>query len=202
MITNSKFNGYIVFDLEMTCWDVRNPNYKVTDEEIFKQKNEMEIIEIGAVKTNTNFEILEQFTIFCKPTLNPILSEFCKNLTSITQDDIDVAPDFSYSYKKFATWSQKFEGRRKLPIAYIGWGEGDGPELIKSCQNQGIGCIINNGNYINAKELCKLWIGRRAKGLKKELSRAGLEFIGCPHRGIDDAINTAKLLQKLKIECN
>lgn len=195
----SKYPGYIIFDLELTCWDIRNPNYKPSEEEKFKQNNEMEIIEIGAVKTDLNFNIIDRFDIFCKPIKNPILSRFCTNLTSITQDYIDNnAYTFTLAYKKFAQWSHRFNNNRKLPIAYIGWGSGDGPALIKACQNNKIGCIINGGNYINAKELSKLWIGRKARGLKQELERAKLEFMGKQHRAIDDAINTSALLKFYK----
>ena len=71
--------NYIIVDLEATCWENRSDG-----------KNE--IIEIGAVKVNDDQEIVSEYQQFVKPLKNPILSEFCKELTSIQQTDVENAP--------------------------------------------------------------------------------------------------------------
>ena len=73
--------NYIVFDLEATC---------EKDSKNFQN----EIIEIGAVKLNDGYEITDEFSSFVKPIVNPILTDFCMNLTSITQSDVDTARKF------------------------------------------------------------------------------------------------------------
>ena len=82
---------YIIVDLEATCQE-NNRDF------------ENEIIEIGAVKLNDSFKYVDEFDIFVKPKLNPILSDFCKNLTSIKQEDVDGAVSFTEALDKFIYW--------------------------------------------------------------------------------------------------
>ncbi len=74
--------NYIILDLEATCWKDRNngkPN---------------EIIEIGALKIDENGKTISEFSRFVKPKLNPTLSDFCMELTTIPQSEIDSASNF------------------------------------------------------------------------------------------------------------
>ena len=66
----------VIVDLEATCQRERNPDFI------------SEIIEIGAVKIE-NDTVVEEMSLFVKPTINPILTDFCTELTSITQEDVD-----------------------------------------------------------------------------------------------------------------
>jgi inhibitor of KinA sporulation pathway (predicted exonuclease) len=52
----------------------------------------MEIIEIGAVLVDENLKLIDEFSTFVKPTINPTLTHFCTKLTTITQKDVDDAP--------------------------------------------------------------------------------------------------------------
>ncbi|WP_196890333.1 3'-5' exonuclease [Aureivirga marina] len=79
---------YIIFDLEATCWEKANG-----------RKNE--VIEIGAVMVNENKEIVSEFEQFVKPSKEPILSDFCTKLTSITQKDVENAPYFQEAIENF-----------------------------------------------------------------------------------------------------
>ena len=66
----------VIVDLEATCLRERKPDFI------------SEIIEIGAVKIDDD-KIIEEMSLFVKPTINPILSDFCTELTSISQEDVD-----------------------------------------------------------------------------------------------------------------
>ena len=70
--------NYIVLDLEATCWKQ-------------KGKFQNEIIEIGAVCISNDKEILGEYCSFVKPQTHPILSDFCTELTTIEQKDVDGA---------------------------------------------------------------------------------------------------------------
>ena len=70
---------YIVMDVEATCWE------RGTD------LNSQEIIEIGAVKLDGSLELLGQFDSFVRPLQRARLSQFCTNLTTITQEDVESA---------------------------------------------------------------------------------------------------------------
>ena len=83
--------NYIILDLEATCWKDRNVN---------KQN---EIIEIGALKIDKDGNYINEFSEFIKLKLNPKLSDFCKELTTIEQTDIDSADTYEIVIKRFIT---------------------------------------------------------------------------------------------------
>ena len=67
---------YLIVDFEATC----------TNRNEFP-RDEMEIIEIGALLLDSEqFEIHSEFQSFIKPVRNPLLTGFCKELTTIRQD--------------------------------------------------------------------------------------------------------------------
>jgi len=95
-MTNLKqFNYYLVLDLEATCCDKGSI-----------AKNHMEIIEIGAVMVEpATLTIVDEFQSFVKPIRHPILTEFCKSLTSIAQTlfrDRSHLPRSQYPAEKLA----------------------------------------------------------------------------------------------------
>jgi len=71
-------NEFIIFDTEFTSW-------KGSQERNWSGKNEyMELVQIGALKVkkgDNRLEIVEIFSIFVKPKINPILSQYFINLT-------------------------------------------------------------------------------------------------------------------------
>ena len=80
---------FILYDTEFTCWEgSMERNWTGKDEH-------REIIQIGALKINNSFEIIEKLDICIKPSINNQLSEYCKNLTNIEQRNIDNACSFS-----------------------------------------------------------------------------------------------------------
>ena len=67
-------------DLELTCWD--------TQETRFSDKQE--IIEIGVVILDANRLIIEdKISRTVKPWYHPELSDYCIDLTGITQDEVN-----------------------------------------------------------------------------------------------------------------
>jgi inhibitor of KinA sporulation pathway (predicted exonuclease) len=74
---------FVIVDLEATCYD---------KEDKTKPKNfDNEIIEIGAVKLDEKGNEIDRFSKFLKPKNHPVISKFCNELTTITQEDIDNA---------------------------------------------------------------------------------------------------------------
>ena len=108
--------NYIIVDLEATCWAKKghSPN---------------EIIEIGAICFNDQKENLGEFDIFVKPKVHPILSDFCTELTSITQEMVDTADPFPIALTKFKDWITSFED----PYLLCSWGFYDKKQFEKDC---------------------------------------------------------------------
>lgn len=193
----------IVFDLEATCWDWQNrestgdwhgKSFEI-DSPGWKQQNEMETIEIGAVKVkNKNYEIIDQFQTFVRPVLNPELTDFCKNLTTIEQKDVDNAPYFKEAYISFRDWA-------KHPNFFMAWGRYDYKQLKRDASMAGIN-IFPEYKYLNAKEEYFKLTGRRGRGLGKAAKHYKLEFEGVHHRGISDAIMVANVMKCAQKELN
>ena len=47
---------------------------------------------------------MDIFHEYCRPVINPTLSEFCHNLTGITQETVDAADTFPVVHDKFLAW--------------------------------------------------------------------------------------------------
>lgn len=168
----------VVFDLEATC----------DKAEFFDN----EIIEIGAVDNFGN-----EFSHFIKPIVNPLLTDFCKELTTIKQTDVDSAHEFPHVYTEFNDFitGDKYGGEATI----FSWGFYDKNQLLKDCQRHGI-----NGdneyfahNHVNLKTVYKEIMGTKARGMAHALRKFNIELEGTHHRGIDDARNIFKIYQKL-----
>lgn len=189
---------YVVYDLESTCVDSRDlhkAEYKG-----FKS----EIIEIGAVKVDSEFNVLEERTWLVKPELSTKLSTFCTELTTITNDML-----FKRGVPTFKTVGQEFEEFCKGSVL-LSWGAYDKRKLKEDLERVGLPSEWVN-NHVNAKKVFHNKVVkddykragarlpykyRNALGLQRALTYSGLTFTGTQHRGIDDARNTARLLKK------
>ena len=173
--------NFIIYDLEATCWLGRPP------------QGVQEIIEIGAVKVSPVGEVLSSFSSFIKPWVNPVLSGFCKKLTSITQEDVNRARTFPKVVEAFKDWIDIYDEDYVL----CSWGKFDVQLLRNDCnlhklEDDWLEHHINlKAQYVEIKGHVKY------TGLKNTLEREGFEFTGRHHRAINDAENTAKIFIKL-----
>jgi len=183
IMKNKKLKHYIIFDLEATCWEEKNDKIK-------------EIIEIGAVKLNKDLEIMDIFSEFVKPAINPELTEFCKTLTSIRQSDVDNAKTFNDVIQDFERWILSSSEDVKL----ISWGYYDKKQILEESQHKKYsGEIIKllEEKHISLKHEFAKMRKSRTCGMKKALDILNLPLEGTHHRGIDDAKNIAKIFQKI-----
>lgn len=173
---------FIITDIEATCDDQENLQSTFSREL-------SEPIEIGAVAVNERLEILGEFQTFIKPlNYNTELTPFCMWLTKIKQSDVDNAPLYKEAYQSFEDWFLQYSNPE-----FCSWGRYDFYELKKFCERNGQKFHFDSG--VNLKNLFakKQKIGREI-GLGRALTKSGLQFVGTPHRGIDDAKNIARLL--------
>jgi len=165
--------NYIVIDLEATCTDG-------------KEKIRNEIIEIGAVKIDKNLNIIEEFQRFVKPVENPLLTEFCKDLTKIKQIDVDNAENFGVVCAEFI----KFIGEG---YTLCSWGFYDKSQLTKDCILHGMSYDWCEEHISLKHQHGSMFKLGKGVGVQKALRMEGLRFEGTHHRGIDDAKNIAKI---------
>ena len=172
--------NFIIYDLEATCWMGRPPGYV------------QEVIEIGAVKMNGFGEITDKFCRFIRPVVNPILSSFCRELASITQQQVNRASKFESVIEDFQDWIDIFEENYLL----CSWGDFDKVALERDCERHDMDFDWLS-EHINVKRQYQEIKGLvNPRGLRKAVEKEGFDFTGTPHRGISDAENLAKVFGK------
>ncbi len=172
--------NFIVFDLEATCWRGRPPG------------DANEVIEIGAYKISALGQVVSIFNKFIKPTVNPKLSKFCKELTNIKQVDVDRSNKFPVVLEQFQDWINIYDEDYLL----CSWGDAD----IRLLRND---CILHDLEHdwlvknIDVKNQYHEIKGKvKYGGLKKTVEKEGFEFTGLQHRAIADAENLAKVFMR------
>lgn len=175
--------NYIVFDLEATCWET----------EWEARGKRREIIEIGGVLLNDQAEVQSRFESFVRPVIHPTLSDFCQQLTTISQVEVNQADTFPDVIADFQEWIGLHDEEEYLLCS---WGFFDRTALIKDCQYHNLDGAWAK-QHINLKDQYpRIKNLGRAMGLKKALHQEDMEFEGTMHRAIDDAINTAKIFRR------
>ena len=170
---------FIVIDFEATC---SNTN-------VFP-RDEMEIIEIGAVLCQSKHDInLSSFQSFIRPIRHPVLTEFCTELTTIQQEHVDSAPLFPKMMELFLAWRKKHGAEI---ATFCSWGNFDDRILRENCEFHGVDYPFPE--HCNVKKLFAQKQNCKPKGMSGALRKMQIPLEGTHHRGIDDARNIAKLL--------
>lgn len=180
-----------VVDLEATCWPERKapgPGGRGWIEP------RTEVIEIGAALVELpGLSARGEFDSFVRPQLNPALTDFCKTLTSIRQEEVDAAPPFPAALETFAAWLAGFGG--KDAVLFGSWGRYDKKQLKLDCELHGLAFPFDD-EHLNLKEHVAARLGRKPKGVGGMLASLGMKFEGTPHRGIDDVRNIVRIVRK------
>ncbi|GFM66899.1 exonuclease [Pseudomonas cichorii] len=153
---------------------------------------EMEIIEIGATLVNQDGRELDHFERFVRPVRRPLLTHFCRELTHISQSNIDSAASLSTVWPQFERWLSHHQAR---VVGWASWGEYDRKQLVEQWREHRLESALNELPYVNLKQrFAEARQLQRAPGLNSALQLAGMQFSGQQHRALVDARNTARLL--------
>jgi len=172
------YKKVIVVDVEATCWRGYPPKGQTN-----------EIIEVGVC--HLNLETLKpekKRSILVRPSRSRI-SEFCTELTTLTQEQID--KDGVSLKEACDILEDEYDSRR---LVWSSFGDYDKDIFHRNCKMLGIQYPFSK-RHINIKLLFAL--AKRLNkevGMKKAIKLLDLELEGTHHRGHDDAWNTAKIL--------
>lgn len=171
-----------VVDIEATCWQPRESQPKGT---------ESEIIEIGIVQLDMRSRsVIKSDSIMIKP-IEAGISEFCTQLTTITQADVEKGIPYAEAVQKLIT---EYKSDK---LAWGSWGDYDREMFVKNSKRRGVPYPFNKTHFnFKAINAIKNQLPR-AYEVGKALNQFGLTFEGTPHRGIDDAKNIARLVFKV-----
>lgn len=175
---------HIMIDLEMNSINKNN-----TEVRNFLKR---EIIEIGAVMMDEDFNIINQLNVYIKPQFNPI-AEKIEELTGISNERVLKSKGFNDAMKEFIEWIGDDNA-----IIYS-WSEHDLNQMKKEC-------AYKEFQEERMKKLFDQWVDFQSEfgkllGIEKKISlsyalgAAELSFEGREHNALDDAMNTAHILQ-------
>ncbi|KAJ1496420.1 ribonuclease H-like domain-containing protein, partial [Baffinella frigidus] len=165
----------------------------------------MEIIELPVVLIELcGAQVVDEFRTFVRPTVHPVLTDFCRELTGISQEQVDVAPDFPEALMNLNAWlashgfgpegtAHNSSGARSVMFVC------DGDWDLRSMMPKQ--CILSE---VEMPQVLHRWIDVRKvfqesmrtgqdAGLLKMCQALGIRFVGQAHSGIADARNIARV---------
>ncbi|MBQ4051070.1 MAG: exonuclease domain-containing protein [Oscillospiraceae bacterium] len=153
-----------------------------------------EIIQIGAVKLNDDYQITDRFSLNVRPELNLIQPNITA-LTGIRQTDVDDAPLLADALAQFAAWI----GDEKTRV--YSWSNTDRRQLEKECQLKNLDIPRQFRRWMDFQRVYSRLMGlsrRNPLSLKNALGASETDFEGSQHSAVADAENSASLLQLVK----
>lgn len=169
-----KLDKLLVVDVESTCWEKEPPPGMIS-----------EIIEIGITVVNIqSLELEKSQSIIIKPTMSEV-SEFCTNLTTITQTDVNKGITYEQACKILR---KEFDSKNRPWASY-----GDYDRYM--FENMSKLCLVQypfGSRHLNIKTLFAMAYGlNKEVGMTKALSILNIKLKGTHHRGVDDSYNIA-----------
>ncbi len=177
---------HIMIDLEMN---------KIEKQWRGKNKLSSELIEIGAVRMDDSFAVVDTYQSYVKPEFGP-MDAVIIDLTGITDDKVKDAPGFFEAMDDFSAWIGSEETQ------FYSWSMSD----IRQFQHEALfksypGEIIQQmeTHWTDFQEEFRRLLGlhHRIK-LSYAVSAADYEFQGAQHTALADAVNTAEILRLSK----
>uniref|UniRef100_A0A663N9Q3 ERI1 exoribonuclease 2 n=2 Tax=Athene cunicularia TaxID=194338 RepID=A0A663N9Q3_ATHCN len=171
-------------------------------------------VEFPAVLLNTSTgEIESEFHTYVQPQEHPVISEFCTELTGITQNQVDEGVPLNICLSQFLKWIQKIQKEKKIIFStdilsnstseakactFVTWTDWDlGVCLQYECKRKQLRKPDILNSWIDLKATYRAFYNRKPKGLNGALQDLGIAFAGREHSGLDDSRNTARLAWRL-----
>ena len=181
---------YVVLDLEM-CKVPRGAG-----RDVFQAASEL--IQIGAVLVDENYQIKDTFMTYVAPQFGAIDS-FIQRLTSITRNHTKGAPSAKDALEAFANW---------LPddACLVAWSDNDRAQIEREIRGKDINIprletYMDVECWIDCQALFadKLDTGKHYR-LSEALLLAQIDYDEGAHDALIDARNTARLFEKVQRE--
>ncbi len=125
---------------------------------------------------------------------NTTVSEFCTNLTTLTQEILD--KNGIPLHEACSILRKRYNVNNRL---WASWGDYDRRQFERQCRKSCYKTAYPFGpTHLNVKNLFAVTMGlTREVGMVTALKELGIKLEGTHHRGVDDARNIAKIACKL-----
>lgn len=181
--------NYIVFDLEF------NQNFSARKDFTRKENySTFEIIQIGAVKLDEDFQTIDTFNRLIKPTLHKEINPFVSYLTGITMEQLAQEEVFSEVYRAYVEFIGPIEA-----ISCI-WGTSDMKVLFKNILYHQLDPTPLPRNFINIQPYTSIYLGLPSKKLlrlKDAVNMLQIPTNTAFHLALSDAYYTAEIFKKV-----
>ncbi|MGN0203221.1 MAG: exonuclease domain-containing protein [Coprococcus sp.] len=157
------------------------------------RKMPFEIIEIGAVMLNEQLQEIDRFSETIRPKVYKKLHYVTKDLTGITQEELNASDPFPYVLVDFMLWCGD-------DFSFCTWGNMDLVELQRNMKYYGLEDLLEGPvRYYNVQKLFRLLYAHDEAAASLE---AAVDYFRLPkddhfHRAVNDAAYTAEIFRKM-----
>ena len=187
--------AFIIFDLEFNNLSGITEYYSDFEEEFgevdsFELKNE--IIEIGAVKVDNYMKTLDEFKVFIRPTVLPVLNPKITSITHITDDDLENGKTFEEAMDMLNSLVDEGD-------VICTWSKDDIAEITKNAVYHEYDNFKLLKKYLDIQEYAmKIYGYKKSVSLKEALNKARVKVDKNKlHDALNDAIYTTEVLKRI-----
>lgn len=184
---------HIVVDLEMNNIRQKSEARRICTNET---------IEIGAVMLDDNLQEISSFRTYVKPEYNDGIVPKISRLTGITDAMVANAPKFHEALRMFTNWCLGTGDE----VTIYAWSDTDFNQIkkeiiLKEYEVSEVERALLENEWTDFQQEFDGHLGfERQVSLRMALDMAGIDFSGREHDALDDARNTAELLQIFRDE--
>lgn len=184
---------HIVVDLEMNNIRQKSEARRICTNET---------IEIGAVMLDDNLQEISSFRTYVKPEYNDGIVPKISRLTGITNAMVANAPKFHEALRMFTNWCLGTGDE----VTIYAWSDTDFNQIkkeiiLKEYEVSEVERDLLENEWTDFQQEFDGHLGfERQVSLRMALDMAGIDFSGREHDALDDARNTAELLQIFRDE--
>lgn len=180
--------NYIILDME---WNqALSPSMMVQSPVILSG----EIIQIGAVKTDENFNLIDKIKINVCPKFYKKMNKHVQKITGITNAQLNSGERFPVAFKRLSMWCGE-------DFRFITWGFDDINILADNLAVHGLPADFG-ANYINLQLIYKEQVDneRMQWSLSDAAEKLGIPLDAQAHDAMNDAWFTYEVLKKLDMK--
>ncbi len=196
--------NYGFLDIEMTC-DGKIEDGKFIDDGRMKH-SKREVISVGFVVCNDKYNIINTYFSFVKPVRNAVITDYCSQLTGITQTDVDHGKKCNNAFRDIMQMCSRYA------IDYIfTFGDADRSGIINTArwnkkQKENVfNLFAVSKRIVDVKPAILKMLNFGNKKMNPGLSKI-TEMMDIKnderHNALNDAIMLCEVCKKLKIQVN
>lgn len=137
--------------------------------------------------------MVDRIQLYVRPIVHPELSAFCTELTGIEQSTVDAADEFPIVFDRYNAWVAQWPD-----AVFVTCGNWDlKTALPRQAEVVGLRVPARYQRWIDIKHEFEAHYCIKARGLAGMLVSLGMTFEGRPHSGLDDCVNTARVMVRM-----